>query len=235
MSVRTTWTPALILAWASITACGCKAGEETASDEVDASFAASDSGSSVDSEVPLRALTWLPSKIFTGSDGTHPFRAPIAVYDAREDLNVSVADPSIVEIAEATLANPQGDTGRYFMITAKAPGQTTITATSRARTATASVTVAAYDGSRYSAGEARYTAGAGSDPPCTNCHGGATGVDHSPATLSGIDDQGVATIITTGIVNGTPIVTTANHAWTLSDIERDGLVTYLRALPPKGF
>jgi len=226
---------ALSISLAGSALLACKSSEEPLSDEVDASAAVLDAGTSVDSEAPLRTLSWLPNRVFTGADGAHAFRAPLAVYDAREDLSVSVGDPAIAEIAEATLANPQGDTGRYFMVTAKSAGQTTVTASSRGRTATATITVAAYESSRYAAGEARYTAGAGSDPPCTNCHGGANGVDHSPATLSGIDDQGVATIITTGIVNGTPIVTTANHAWTLSDVERDGLVTYLRALPPKGF
>ncbi len=213
----------------------CKAAEEPAvADEVDASTLPADSASADDAEAPLRALSWLPAKVFTGSDGVHTFRAPLAVYDGRDDLAVSVADPSVVEIVKASLTNPQGDTGAYYLLTAKAAGQTTVTATSRGRTASATVSVVAYDSSRYAAGETRYTAGAGSDPPCTNCHGGPSGVDHSPATLSGIDDQSVATIVTTGIVNATPI-TAVNHAWTLSDVERDGIVTYLRALPPKGF
>jgi len=201
---------------------------------LDAGTGASDASSLTDAPLPVQPLSFLPSKAFTGVDGTHTFRAPFAIYHADNDLSVAVADPTIADIAAAALIDSKGDTGAYFMITAKAPGQTTLTATSGGRTASATLTVAQYDGSRYALGEKRYTNDAGADPPCTKCHGGADGVDHSPATLSGIDDPSVATIITTGIVNGTPI-TEVNHAWMLSDSDRDGLITYLRALPPKGF
>lgn len=212
----------------------CQASSPDAPSDLDAGTADNDASASTDAATPLVPLTFLPAKAFTGTDGTHTFKAPFAVYNGGDDLVVTVLDPSLVDIAPAALTDPKGDTGSYFMITAKAAGKTTLTATSHGRTASLSLTVANYEGTRYAVGEKRYTNDAGSDPPCTQCHGGAMGVDHSPATLSGIDDPSVATIITTGIVNGTPI-TEVNHAWMLSTADRDGLITYLRALPPKGF
>ncbi len=119
MSVRVAWTFALCMG----SSVACSAAEETAvADNIDASASITDSGSEDDAEAPLRTLSWLPAKVFTGSDGVHTFTAPLAVYDGRDDLAVSVADPSVVEIVKASLTNPQGDTGAYYLLTAKAAG-----------------------------------------------------------------------------------------------------------------
>ena len=75
------------------------------------------------------------------------------------------------------------------------------------------------------------------NPPCTTCHAGANGVDHSPAALGGVDDPKVTAIITTGIgtdnfpiqIGGKP-----GHKWSVTPDQLTGLVTYLRALDPKG-
>jgi hypothetical protein len=58
-------------------------------------------------------------------------------------------------------------------------------------------------------------------------------VDHSPASLASIADEEVKVIISTGILNGVPIPM-VKHQWTTTPDEMDGLVTFLRALPPKG-
>ena len=65
----------------------------------------------------------------------------------------------------------------------------------------------------------------------------AAGVDHSPASLASVSDEDVAVIISTGILNGQPIMIPGGvkHQWTTTPTEMDGLVTFLRALPPKGF
>jgi hypothetical protein len=74
----------------------------------------------------------------------------------------------------------------------------------------------------------------GSQPACTQCHDANGGIDHSPATMASSDDIAVQAIITTGVLNEHPI-TGVVHKWQASDTELTGLVTYLRALEPRGF
>jgi hypothetical protein len=69
------------------------------------------------------------------------------------------------------------------------------------------------------------------------CHAGGNAIDHSPAAMASSTDEAIATVITTGISTaGFPIMgVQGDHRWTVSQAERDGLVTYLRGLPPRGF
>ena len=62
-------------------------------------------------------------------------------------------------------------------------------------------------------------------------------IDHSPAALAAAKDDEVAAIITTGLANNHPIKIdgVAGHRWEVSEAERDGLVTFLRGLEPRGF
>ncbi len=70
-------------------------------------------------------------------------------------------------------------------------------------------------------------------------------IDHSPAALSTASDQEVGIIISTGVKPGPTIIkippTAAGytpglqHKWTAADATKDGLITYLRALNPRGF
>jgi hypothetical protein len=52
--------------------------------------------------------------------------------------------------------------------------------------------------------------------------------------MASSDDTAVETIITTGVVNEHPI-TSVVHKWQATPDELSGLVTYLRALDPRGF
>lgn len=184
-------------------------------------------------------LQMRPEVSHTGFDGTRTFKVPFAVYGAAADLKLTASDPSAVEIVPAALVNPQGDDGVYFLVTAKKAGTVTMTATTGGRTVQSQLQIAAYDAGRYAAGDTRYKSGYApkSEPPCTQCHAGAAGVDHSPASLASVADEDVAVIISTGILNGQPIMIPngVKHQWTTTPQEMDGLVTFLRALPPKGF
>lgn len=180
-------------------------------------------------------LEMSPGTMYSGADGTHSFLVPFAVYKGGEDLKVTLSDPSVADIAPATLTTAQSDEGKYYILTVKKAGATEVVATSGDSEARGSLTVAAYGPSLYAAGEARYKSGSGGQPACTQCHAEG-GIDHSPAALSGATDGKIRAIVRTGIgTNGQPIRTTDNHKWTVTDAELDGLVTYLRALPPKGF
>ncbi len=181
-----------------------------------------------------------PTVSYTGTDGTHTFRVPIAVYGGGADLRLVPSDASMVTVEPTGLLNPTGDDGSYFMVTVKKPGAVTLTAESGGKKVTTQLTIAAYSAARYAAGEARYKVGFApkGEPACTQCHAGAQGVDHSPGSLASVADDEVAVIISTGILNGVPIALpppNTKHQWTATADETDGLVTYLRALPPKGF
>jgi hypothetical protein len=190
----------------------------------------------------LGVLAFRPSTLYSGWDGTHTFQAPFAVYDSGDDLTVTLDDPSAGTLVPKKLVDPAKngvtDDGKYYFLLVSKAGSFTLTATSQGQTATTKVTITAYDASRWDVGAARYVTAEGSSPPCTQCHGGAGGIDHSPAALVSADDEKVAATIVTGIdpfgtaikINGQP-----SHKWTVTPDEQSGLVTYLRALEPRGF
>ncbi|HEY8073249.1 MAG TPA: hypothetical protein VIF62_04050 [Labilithrix sp.] len=194
------------------------------------------------SDSGLGELRFQPSQSFSGYDGAHAFTVPVAVYDYGSDLKLTADDPSAVAIKPAKLVNPVNqdgvaDNGKYFLVSVLKAGAITLTATSAGRHASTTITVVDYSPDRWAAGQARYVNGGGGDPPCTNCHVNGQAIDHSPAALATSDDQKVAAVITTGISPaGFPIQgVQGGHRWSATPAELDGLVTYLRALDPRGF
>jgi hypothetical protein len=198
----------------------------------------------------LGQLRFMPSAVFSGVDGEHTFKAPIAVYDASTDLEVTADDPAAVTLTATALEKPTNngvlDSGQYFLITTKKTGRITLTASSKGKTASAVVEITQYDPQRWAAGEKRYTsAGTNADPPCTRCHTGGSAIDHSPAAMASIKDQEIALIIMNGIKPGPAPIEGVNcpecsaeggqHRWALTDTEKNGLITYLRSLEPRGF
>ena len=206
-------------------------------------------GSTYDSapspDTGLGTLRFSPDHVYTGNDGSHTFQVPVAVYDFDGDLSVTASDTAALTLAKTTLTNPTvdgvTDNGQYYLVTANEPGEYTLTATSKGRTATVAISVTAYDSARYDAGKTRYEqTGTGADRPCTTCHAGAGAIDHSPAALAVATDQEVGIIITTGVKPGPSVIRipsepTTPHKWNVTDAQKDGLITYLRGLSPKGF
>jgi hypothetical protein len=181
-------------------------------------------------------LSVIPAVAYSGFDGQHVFRAPFAVYGAPADAQLVASDPSKVKIERTKLANPQGDVGSYFMVTTLAAGEVKLSVTSGGKSASANLAITSYPSTRFKTGETRYLQGGTTDPACTKCHAGQSGIDHSPAALASAADGDVARIVRTGLtVSGRPIQTEKEHQWTVTDAELDGLVTYLRALDPRGF
>ncbi|MBX3216785.1 MAG: hypothetical protein KF850_32420 [Labilithrix sp.] len=228
--------------WAGVFACSTTETSYIEEDEPDTFDAGFDTQPSAESG--LGVLTFMPERSYSGYDGTHRFIVPVAVYDSADDLDVTVDDPAAAEIVAKKLTNPvrtdgTTDNGKYFFVTVKKPGTITLTATSQGKSATSTITVASYEPSRWAAGETRYENGGSGDPPCTDCHVNGSAIDHSPAALATADDEKIAVVITTGIsTSGFPIKIdnqAGGHQWTVTDAERDGLVTYLRSLEPKGF
>lgn len=176
-----------------------------------------------------------PANSFSGVDGTHTFKAPIAVYRAGDDLTVTVSDPSVADIRPAKSLGGE-DTGRYFVLTMKKVGTVDVIAKSNGKTTQAKLTVQSYAPTRFAVGEARYKQGPdGNNPGCASCHQKADGADHSPAALASVGDEEISAIITSGVKPGGVPIISLKHTWTATQTELDGLVTYLRALPPRGF
>lgn len=191
----------------------------------------------------LGVLTFRPEESFSGFDGQHTFKVPVAVYDSTDDLEVAATDPSAAEIVPKKLTTPDRgdgtlDTGKYFLVTVKRSGTITLRATSSGRTAESQINVASYPAGRWQTGETRYKNGSTTDPACTQCHSQGQAIDHSPAALATATDEKIGVVITTGVsTGGFPIKIDGkpSHRWTVTDDERDGLVTYLRSLEPRGF
>lgn len=207
-------------------------------------------GSNYDSspspESGLGELLFRPDRVYTGVDGTHTFKIPIAVYDSDTDLSVTASDGTALTLVKAELKNPVDpdgvtDNGKYYMITALKPGAYTLTASSKGRRSTASVTVASYPTTQWANGDARYNNGmtSGATRACKTCHVDGAAIDHSPAALATATDQEIGIIITTGVKPGPSVIMVpgepGGHKWTVTADEKEGLVAYLRALNPRGF
>lgn len=250
---------ALAIGVGALVACSSEAtnpgaGSSSGDTEKDASDFKRD-GSVYDSapspESGLGEILFRPDRVYTGRDGTHTFKVPVAVYDADSDLTITADDPSAVTITKTTLKNPVNqdgvtDNGKYYLLTALKAGTYTLTATSKGRSTTASLTVSEYAPARYGAGEARYNNGVTTktaDRACTNCHVQGAGIDHSPAALGTATDQDVGVIVTTGVkpsAGGPQVIKIKDepgtqHKWDVTETEKDGLITYLRGLEPRGF
>jgi len=233
---------ALFFAVLGAVAVACSSTKTTYVTEPDPSVADAGADSGPDAAAGLGALGFRPATAYSGFDGTHTYRVPVAVYNAGADLTVTADDPGAADVTATALLNPTKDgvtdAGQYFLVTTKKAGTITLTARTNGQTATSTITVTSYATDRWTTGQQRYLNGEGGDPPCTDCHAGTSGIDHSPAALATVTDDAVGVTITTGVspggntilVDGKP-----GHKWTVTAAELPGLVTYLRALAPKGF
>ncbi|MBX3205280.1 MAG: hypothetical protein KF764_09435 [Labilithrix sp.] len=231
-----------VATWVGVFACSSTETSYIEEDEPAATDAGFDTKPSAESGLGI--LTFMPQTSYSGFDGTHTFTVPVAVYDSADDLKVTATDPSAADVVAKKLTNPvrpdgTTDNGKYFLVTVKKPGTITLTATSNGKSVESTITVAEYTTSRWTAGETRYKNGSGGDPPCTDCHVNGKAIDHSPAALATATDEKIGVVITTGISPaGFPIKIDnqpGGHQWTVTDEERDGLITYLRSLEPRGF
>src|SRR5579862_5641713 len=125
MSMRIPWVAALSTAVALGAMAACTKAPAQPGDQGD-DGTTTDAGSDVvydsnppaDSSLGILGFQAIPAAYYTGFDGTNTFQVPVAVHDGASDLTVTPDDPTAVTIAPAALANPAGDNGKYFMITA---------------------------------------------------------------------------------------------------------------------
>jgi len=185
----------------------------------------------------------MPDKVNTGfTGGAEVFKVPLWT-DLEGTLTWAAADPSIVTVAPiAAPADYKPEDGArklsFAMITATKAGTTKVTVTGNGKSASADVTVKAYTTASYEVGKTRYKTGGTEDnrKPCAGCHEAAGGADHSPTWLAYYEDSDVLQAIQTAVYASDKYeVNKGNHKWNLTEPEKDGIMAYLRGLPPKAF
>jgi Big-like domain-containing protein len=178
-----------------------------------------------------------PPEIFTGTDGSHTFKAPVITVNSSGPVTWTIADPSIAQLA------PDAEN---VMITATKAGDTMITATSGGKTSTATLHVVSYTTQQYEDGMKRYVNGLdAANPACKECHAPGKGPDHTATELDADPDSQVQNTFLTGVdPEDRPIKDNSefanllkgkSHMWTVTESEKVGLVAYLRSLPPMGY
>lgn len=232
--MRHAWSTSLLFGVLALSGSfACSSDEEPPGPAASSSSSgASDAGTVVDIEDIDLAV--YPLRQYTGFDGTHDFQVPFSVFRAKEDLTVEASDPTAVDIVPATYDAAKED-GRYFLIKPKKAGEITLTAKSRGKSVSSTLTIIGYAAGRYATGETRYENADGEQKACAECHQKSGGADHSPASISAAADDAVKAVIRTGIDLSNSPIRQVDHRWTVSGPTLDGLVTYLRALPPRGY
>jgi hypothetical protein len=174
------------------------------------------------------------------------FKVPLYT-DLKGDLKWVVADPTLAEIKpipppkdyeEAKKSEPNIPDLQFAILTAKKPGNSTVTVSGGGKTAKSTLTIKSYTPEAYAVGKTRYKTGEGTDNrrPCASCHEKPDGADHSPFAIASFDDDDVLNAIQTAVyAKDKYVVNNGNHKWNLKDNEKEGIMAYLRGLPPKGF
>ena len=222
-----------------------------------------DGGPSADADLDPELSQVFPRDAYGGYDGdAHTFRVPVSTdlsNRAPGDITWSSDDESIATIEavdapeDAAIAR-----GTWAMITTTGSGDVTISATNGTYTVTSEIHIAAYDPGDVDVGGARYhdDGGVGDRVACASCHEAAGGADHTPTEMAFHDDDALLLVATEGHYpdictdddTGEPCTCdTANcetepgyvlgvdHMWNFTAEEADGIVPYLRSLPPRGF
>jgi hypothetical protein len=198
------------------------------------------------------ALTIVYPKAYSAFDGVHTFKVPVMVTGVT-GVKWSASDPALVEIE--ALADDAASTGSEAMLVMKGAGTVTITAQAGTLEGKSTLTITQSAAAAWDTGKARYQDGISIRPmpgtgmpgqvntmaACTNCHGTTlTDVEHTPAQIGGYTDAEVITIFTEGkkpagvpnrvipFEQWSPI-----HKWTMTEEEKQGIVTYLRSLEPQ--
>ena len=144
------------------------------------------------------------------------------------------------------------------MLETKKAGTTKVHAVIGDKRLTAEVIVTEYDPAKRAAGDTRYNDDAGMNAriACASCHLVAGGADHTPTEIGFHDD---AAILQATVMGSYPdvcrdqakvpcecgssgctevaghVLNDGNHSWELTQEEQEGIIPYLRSLPPNGF
>lgn len=205
---------------------------------------------------PTYQFGLFPNVAHSGFNSTATFKVMFAT--GATSPTWSVGDPTIATIAPSAAPTIQGvkTTGlKFAVVTILKDGQTTVSVKQGSTTLTSQLIIKAYTDADLAVGKARYeNADPGSDPnrvPCASCHQKPGGVDHSPLTMAGFDDDVILGVVQNGAWPASPTgqsTTSAfaptgpltglpqgvTHHWSLTDPEKVGILAQLRSLPLGG-
>lgn len=182
--------------------------------------AKSDAGSSGAASTEFRLF---PDVLYSGFGGTDRiYKAPVLSLNCSGTVTWKVADSSI-----AAVDSQEGLNATFKMLKA---GNTTITATCGARTASATLKVASYTDSQIAAAKTLWSG------RCSVCHtDGNDAYDDTPTQLDADTDQQVINSFMTGVdPEGRPL-SNPNHKFTATSAEQQGLVAFMRSREPMGY
>lgn len=186
-----------------------------------------------------------PDVLHTGYDGSHAFRVPVGT-NLEGDVTWELQNGAVATVEPiATPASLAEVAKTWVMLTTTGVGTTKLVAQKGGQRAEATLVVAAYEADAVELGEQRYhnptNPGAPGRASCASCHveeGGAgveAGVDHSPVSMALYTDEEILSVITTSAYPGGYVVEGGNHKLDLTAAEREGIVPYMRSIPPRGF
>lgn len=191
--------------------------------------------------------------MYSGYDGVHTYQVPATIDNGNNAMSVtgvtwSASDSSLVDLTPAP-------NGTDVMITTKGAGDVVITATTDNAIGKAPLHITSFTPDQWAAGQTRYTSGDSTTlgmqlhgstdkyVQCTSCHGTMAAIEHTPEQTGGFSDEEMKGIILHGTlppqdlmvdIHGGAAQFKAFHQWMVaSDDEANGLVAYLRSLPPK--
>ena len=201
-------------------------------------------------EAPSYAPGLFPKVAYSGFNANARFRVLFAT--SAPSPRWTVSDGAVATIVPspppANVSAGAKDLSFALLTTTRA-GETTVTATSGGTSVTARVVVKGYTDEQLTVGRARYET-ASTDPTrpaCASCHATAGGVDHSALKMAGFEDATILGVIQDATYPPSPSgqSTTSDyapkgplkftgHKWSLTDPERDGILSHLRSLPLGG-
>jgi hypothetical protein len=167
------------------------------------------------------AVTVFPTTVYTGSDGTGTgFQVPVVVVDGKV-ASWTCNDPTMMR------ADGVVDHASMLPLT---DGTSTVTAVGEdGSTALVTVVTFLYTQEQLEAGKGVYT------NICSNCH--AAGGDGPDITPSGVGKHTQDQILGAALMGMNPEggpLNQPNHMFQMTDLEKHGIVGYLRSLPPRG-
>ena len=192
-------------------------------------------------------FTVFPAKIWSGFDGVSVYKSPVIAVVNSGPVTWTIDDPTIASIDPKSVDPAAKKTdGTEMVLTSLKAGTTMIRATDGKTTSSAVVTINAYSAEQHAAGKARYMQGPNMmNPACNECHAKGKGPDHTPTEVDADTDEEIWNTFTKGEDpehrkidyegNFTKLLAGYNHMWQVTEVEKIGLVAYLRSLPPFGF
>ncbi|MCX6127937.1 MAG: hypothetical protein NTX25_02595 [Proteobacteria bacterium] len=184
------------------------------------------------------SLSLYPQHLYSGFDGQNSYQVPLMIAagaEQGEKIEWSSSDSSMVSL------KPDASDARNLMITTKKSGTVNIIASTKNGKVSVPLDITAYTQAQFLAGQQRFkqtasgTSSTASTAACISCHTqGGVGGDNTPTDIGVHSDQLIISTFTSGkSAEGT--ITQVKHIFAVSELEKIGLMSFLRSQKPKGY